>query len=120
MVKPWDMAHRAIKRRALVICIYRTLRPLGGAPLAPQHATPCAVRRIMNRCEKQFLLLTHCLPIFCRGVACYARNSARRAAFPLPTPNGRQLKNIPLKPHQLVGWVLLAHGETMGHGALRH
>ena len=34
-------------------------------------------------------------------------------------PKGAPL-GAPLKPHPLVGWVLLAHGETMGHGASRH
>ena len=57
------MAHRAIKRRAMVINIY----------------------------------LSHIVPF------------------------GDAIKTTyRLEPHLLVGWVLLAHGETVGHGALRH
>ena len=83
----------------------------GGAPLAPewwgsvgaQHATPCAVRRIMNRCKKKkkkwCCILTH---------TC---NSARRAAFP---PNGRNKKKYRLNPTYWMGWVFLAQGATLG------
>ena len=43
-------------------------------PVGAQHATPCAVRRIMNRCEKRCCVLTHPLQknwdtVFCRGGA---------------------------------------------------
>ena len=56
------------------------------------------------------------------------RNSALRAAlvinfYPRPTgrcPIRRPRKGAQLEPHLLVGWGILAHGETVGHGALRH
>ncbi|MGP1461597.1 MAG: hypothetical protein ACTTKF_08480 [Bacteroides sp.] len=67
MVKPWDMAHcainaellgdallthphmahRAIKTRALVICIYRTLRPLGCPPLGPPQPTALRIPKAL-------------------------------------------------------------------------
>ena len=59
-----------------------------------------AVRRIMNRCEKTPL------------------NSFTHPYWALSIH--RPLKGAPLKPHLLVGWGILAHGETVGHGALRH
>ncbi len=60
-------------------------------------------------------VLKYITPVPRRGVACYARTSAQRAAF---SPNGRNEK-IPIKPRPLAGWGILAHGETMGHGAPR-
>ena len=50
-----------------------------------------------------------------RGMVINTTNT-QRSTFP---PVGRNQK-IPIKPRPLAGWGILAHGETMGHGAKRH
>lgn len=69
-------------RAALVICILPHIAPTGRRALS---AAACyALRRKAHNesMRKDVSPLNPCIPIFCRGVACFRPYSALRAAYP--------------------------------------
>ena len=82
-------------------CEKPPLEPEWWGSVGAQHATPCVVRRIMNPC-----------PSFTTGGAPLAPLVAKQTS---PLKGGNRLN-----PTYWMGWVFLAQGSTLGHGAPRH